>query len=193
MDRPGMARIFDRHARHPIHRPSGLPRRRRRPVARSHRSGPTVRAGHPVAGAALHDGEYWPEDPSRTRLFFGPTGRMLRRNEIQFTDAYILFPSLQGGVATFGGENGSVTTGAGFGFDGNSTSRAILMLGGSRRVTRNVAIISENYLLTENDNGALVSAGFRFMGEKISVDFAGFTASNSEVPIIPYLAFIYKF
>lgn len=216
----------------------------------------SIRAIEPVTGASLHEGEYWPEDPSRTRLFFAPTGRMLRAGEIQFADAYVLFPSFQGGVAdrlsvgagvsivpgldlgeqlyyltpklglyaspkvnvavgalvagvgevsdagpfgfgygvaTFGGENGSVTTGAGFGFDGNSTSRAILMLGGSKRITRSVALISENYLLTESDQAVLVSGGFRFMGEKIAVDFAGFTATGSGVPIIPYLAFIYKF
>jgi hypothetical protein len=51
-------------------------------------------------------GEYWPEDPSRTRLFFSPTGRMLRKGEVYFADAYIFFPSVQGGVSdrfTLGG------------------------------------------------------------------------------------------
>ena len=51
-------------------------------------------------------GEYWPEDPSRTRLFFAPTGRMLRKGEGYFSDAYIFFPSFQGGLSdmfTLGG------------------------------------------------------------------------------------------
>ena len=51
-------------------------------------------------------GEYWPEDPSRTRLFFAPTGRMLRKGENYFADAYIFFPSFQGGLSdqfTLGG------------------------------------------------------------------------------------------
>ena len=59
------------------------------------------------AGAAgARRGEYWPEDPSRTRLFFTPTGRMLRKGESYFADAYIFFPSYQGGLSdrfTFGG------------------------------------------------------------------------------------------
>jgi hypothetical protein len=59
------------------------------------------------AGATgMRRGEYWPEDPSRTRLFFAPTGRMLRKGEGYFNDAYVFFPSLQGGVTdrfTLGG------------------------------------------------------------------------------------------
>jgi hypothetical protein len=31
------------------------------------------------------------------------------------------------------------------------------------------------------------------MGEQIAVDLAGFTAGGADVPIIPYVAFIYKF
>ncbi len=59
-----------------------------------------------MAASALHDGELWPEDPSRTRLFFAPTGRMLRTGELYFADAYIFFPSLQAGLTdrvTIGG------------------------------------------------------------------------------------------
>lgn len=66
-------------------------------------------------------------------------------------------------------------------------------IGGSKRVTRNVALIAESYFHTERHSNVLPSGGFRFMGEEIAVDFAGFTVSDSEVPIIPYLAFIYRF
>jgi hypothetical protein len=51
-------------------------------------------------------GQYWPEDPSRTRLFFAPTGRMLRQGEGYFADAYVFFPSFEGGISdqfTLGG------------------------------------------------------------------------------------------
>jgi len=215
-----------------------------------------IRSVEATGPKAIHDGEYWPEDPSRTRLFFAPTGRMQRQGEVYLTDAYVLFPSLQVGltnhlslgggisiipglgldeqlyyftpkvgllasdkvniavgaivagagtlidagpfgigygVTTFGGEDGSVTAGAGFGFDRRSASQAIFMLGGSKRVTRNVALVTENYLYSQNTNNVLVSGGFRFIGEKIAVDFAAFTVGESEVPLIPYLAFIYKF
>jgi len=215
-----------------------------------------IRSVERAQPTSVHEGEYWPEDPSRTRLFFAPTGRMQRQGEIYLSDAYVLFPSLQGGVtnrfsigagfslipglsldeqlyyitpkvgvvaseklniaiggvvagagtltdegpfgigygvATFGGEEGSVTAGAGFGFARSSTSQAIFMLGGSKRVTRNVALVSENYLYTAAHSDVLVSGGFRFMGEKIAVDFAGYTVGESEVPLIPYVAFIYRF
>src|SRR4051812_15213717 len=52
-----------------------------------------------TAAGDAHGGEYWPEDPSRTRLFFAPTGRMLRKGEGYFSDAYVFFPSFQGGLS----------------------------------------------------------------------------------------------
>jgi hypothetical protein len=209
-----------------------------------------------TAAGNAHGGEYWPEDPSRTRLFFAPTGRMLRQGEGYFSDAYVFFPSFQGGlsdrvtigggmslipglgvdeqvfyltpkvgllsgprvnvavgalvagvgaisdegpfgigygVATFGGEDANVTAGAGFGFARSSTSQAMLMLGGSTRVSRNIAFVSENYLYTGNASSALVSGGIRFLGEKLAVDLAGFTSGAGDIPVIPYLAFIYRF
>ena len=216
----------------------------------------SVRKVETSASRALHEGEFWPEDPSRTRLFFAPTGRMLRRGEGYFSDAYVFFPSVQGGltdrvnfgggmslfpgvgldeqvyfvtpkvgiiarpklnvavgalvagmpdffedspvglaygVATYGGEDASVTFGSGFGFSRSSTSQALFMLGGSARLSRSIALVSENYLYSDNGSSGLVSAGIRFMGEQIAVDLAGFAASGADVPIIPYVAFIYRF
>lgn len=204
--------------------------------------------------SAMHDGEYWPEDPSRSRLFFAPTGRMLRRGETYFADAYIFFPSVQVavsdqftigggmsvfpvvaisdqifyvtpklgvyasptvniavgalvagarvfsdnspagigyGVATVGGEDASVTAGAGFGFEkGNASSTALLMLGGSQRVSRSIALVTENYLLSERGGGFLASGGIRFMSEHIAVDLALFSPKFEIV--VPYVAFIYR-
>ena len=215
-----------------------------------------IRRVESTATTSIHVGEFWPEDPSRTRLFFAPTGRMQHAHETYFSDAYILFPSIQAGltdhfslgggmsivpglgldeqlfyitpkvglyaspklnvavgalvagagsisdnnpvglgygVATFGGEDASVTAGAGFGFSGANSSPAIFMLGGSVRVSRNVALVSENYVYSERSTSALLSGGFRFMSDRIAVDFAGFTVSDGGVPIIPYVAFIYRF
>jgi hypothetical protein len=208
------------------------------------------------AGASVRNGEFWPEDPSRTRLFFAPTGRTLRTDEIYFADAYVFFPSFQGGltdritlgagfslipgigldeqayyftpkvgvyasptlnvsvgalvagagrssdgpfgmgytVATFGGEDGSVTTGAGFGFArGTRSTNAILLLGGSQRVSRNIALVSENYFYTGGGSAGLLSGGVRFMAEKLAVDLAGFTTTELNGIPIPYVSFIYRF
>ena len=208
-----------------------------------------------VSLGSMHDGQVWPEDPSRTRLFFAPTGRMLRAGETYFADAYIFFPSLQMGVAdmftigagmsifpgvgldeqiyyltpkvgvyaspnvnvavgalvagarvisdqtpagiaygvaTFGDENTSMTAGTGFGFvRGNTSSTALLMLGGSTRVAKSVALVSENYFTSERNAHALVSGGVRFMSEHIAVDLAVFTGSGITA-VVPYLAFIYR-
>jgi len=117
------------------------------------------------------------------------------------------------GVATKGGPNGSVTAGLGYGYSGRSFSqRPVFMLGGEQRVSRRVALLSENYLYVARDIGSacvpesctlsnhatgLVSYGFRFLGEKLSVDFAFFNAFGQNVnpifPGIPYLSFGVKF
>ena len=205
---------------------------------------------------ASHQGEFWPEDPSRTRLFFAPTARMLRQGEAYFADAYIFFPSMQYGitdalsigaglslipglgidrqlyyitpklavysapraqlsvgaliaggrlfdqnpfgigyaVGTFGGEDGSLTTGIGYGFSGGTTSSsAVLLLGGSQRVSRGLALVTENYLFTGRNSTSLLSGGLRMMGEKLSVDFAAFIAPTTSTTIVPYVAFVYKY
>lgn len=214
-----------------------------------------VRRVQLVSESALHDGEVWPEDPSRTRLFFAPSGRTLREKESYFADAYIFFPSFQWGitnsftlgagasiipglgideqifyltpkvgivsgpdlnvsvgaliagagfvsdnspfgvgygVATFGGEDRNVTVGAGFGYAGTTASgAAVLLLGGVSRVSKSIALVSENYVITGDGSGVLLSGGLRFIGERLSVDLAGWGSTESLVPI-PYVAFIYK-
>ncbi|MEP6729828.1 MAG: hypothetical protein ABJE10_04275 [bacterium] len=208
-----------------------------------------------VSLTSMHNGEVWPEDPSRTRLFFAPTGRMLKTGETYFADAYVFFPSLQVGVTdlftmggglsvfpgvgldeqiyyltpkvglyaspnvnvavgaliagaglisdqtpagigygvvTLGDENTSMTLGSGFGFSrGNTTSTAVLMVGGSTRVSKSVALVSENYFTSERNAHALVSGGIRFMSEHIAVDLAAFGGSGINI-IVPYAAFIYR-
>ncbi len=208
-----------------------------------------------VAQTSVHDGQVWPEDPSRTRLFFAPTGRMLRTSETYFADAYVFFPSVQVGVTnqftigggmslfpgvgldeqiyyltpkvglyssdnvnvavgalvagakvisdetpagigygvvTLGDENTSATVGAGFGFSrGNTSSTGVLMLGGSNRVSKSIALVSENYLTAGNGGNVLVSGGVRFMSEHIAVDLALFGGKGIDA-VVPYVAFIYK-
>lgn len=208
-----------------------------------------------VSLTSMHEGEVWPEDPSRTRLFFAPTGRMLHTGENYFADAYIFFPSIQVGVTdlftmgggmsifpgvgldeqiyyltpkvgvyaspnvniavgalvagakvisdqspfgigygvvTLGDENNSVTIGSGFGFArGNTSSVGVLMVGGSSRVSKSFALVTENYLTSERDANILVSGGIRFMSEHIAVDLAGFGGKGIDI-IVPYAAFIYR-
>ena len=51
-----------------------------------------------VHRSGLHEEGLWPEDPSRTRLLFAPTGRMMRSDETYFTEAELFFPSFQFGI-----------------------------------------------------------------------------------------------
>lgn len=57
-------------------------------------------------GGVVRDGQFWPADPSESRLFFAPTARMLHRGEGYFSDTYIFFANAVGGVTdhvTLGG------------------------------------------------------------------------------------------
>ena len=216
----------------------------------------SIRELRVASGEQVRDGEVWPEDPSRTRLFFAPTGRTLRQSEAYFADAYIFFPSFQigvsnsfslgagmsifpgvgldnqiyyltpklgvfasprlnvsvgalvagaalvsdnspfgigYGVATFGGEHSNFTAGGGLAYsrDAVASTSPLLMGGGVVRTSRNIALVSENYLLLGDDAIGLFSGGVRFIGERLSVDLAGFFASGSSTPV-PYVAFIYR-
>ena len=119
------------------------------------------------------------------------------------------------GVGTWGGADGSVTSGLGWGYSGTSfASRPMLMLGGERRLSRRVAFVTENYAFStksdsyscgssgcsarsRNETETVASYGLRFLGEKMSVDFAFWNVAGGGVnwifPGIPYVSFGVKF
>jgi hypothetical protein len=203
-------------------------------------------------------GEYWPANASGTRLFFGPTGRMLAKGDGYFSNHQLFFLSATGGladrftlggglsvlpldnfadnlffltpklgvvqsdnvnvavgalvgavgmgeshggtgglgyaVATFGSPDASVTVGGGAGFGNDVASTPIFMLGGETRLSRRVALVTENYLTSSADN-PIVSYGLRFMGEKIAVDlaFINVLGENAIFPGIPFVDFVFHF
>lgn len=203
-------------------------------------------------------------DPNRTRLFFAPTARMLRRGEAYFSDSYILLPGIAAGVTshftmgggmslipsdnplnnvfyltpkiglidepnfalatgavigfagfkgiddrdrnfgilygvgTFGPDDHHLDVGAGWGYAGGRISGdPALMIGGSTRVSRRIALLTENYFVPSVSDNALVSYGVRFLGKDISVDlaFANLVGENTTFlfPGVPYVAFAVKF
>jgi hypothetical protein len=71
------------------------------------------------------------------------------------------------------------------------------MVGGATRVARRVSLLTENYFVPSVSDNALVSYGFRFFGEKLSVDlaFANAVGPNTTLlfPGLPYVAFAFKF
>jgi len=53
-----------------------------------------------VAKSSMRRGEVWAVNPNATRLFFAPTGRMLAKGEGYFSDTYLFFMGVQGGVSS---------------------------------------------------------------------------------------------
>jgi hypothetical protein len=98
-------------------------------------------------------------------------------------------------VATVGSADLSATGGIGWGYQGSRLSnQPAIMIGGTTRVSRGVALITENYFVSSFGTSALVSYGFRFFGEKLSVDLAFFNASDHMVfPGFPFVSFSKNF
>jgi hypothetical protein len=200
----------------------------------------------------MHGGQYWFPNPNETRLFFAPTGQMLKKGEGYFADYQLFFPgfafgvtdniSIGGGmsifpagfdeqiyyvtpkvgvsvgeklhlatgllfagtgggtggvyygVGTLGDGDGSATIGLGYGFAGGDIeSKPVAMLGGEKRVSRRIALVTENYLLPISDDNIVYSFGIRFMGEKLTTDLAIFNVVGSGVIGLPYVDFVFKF
>lgn len=99
------------------------------------------------------------------------------------------------GVGTAGSPDGSLTVGFGFGYGGGGFGQdPILMIGGEKRVSRRVSLLSENYIVAGVTDGTLLSYGFRFFGDRLSVDLAFINIpSNPIFPGVPYVAFAVKF
>jgi hypothetical protein len=205
-------------------------------------------------GAPGHEG--WFENPNKTRLFFAPTGQMLKKGEGYFSDYELFFPgvaygitdniSIGGGVSLFpgvglsdqllyitpkvgfspspkmhlaagaiistvpgdftnvgavygvgtaGDGDASLTGGIAYGFAGKDlTSEFAVLVGGEKRLTRNIGIVSENYFVPSSVGTTVVSGGVRFMSEKLTVDLALFNAPSEPIfPGIPWVSFVYKF
>jgi hypothetical protein len=211
-----------------------------------------------VKSARVHDGEYWFPNPNATRLFFAPTGQMLKKGEGYFADYELFFPgfaygvtdnfSLGGGVSifptgideqvyyftpkigmsfsdqihvaaglllagttggegtggvlygagTFGDGDASLTIGVGYGFAGGDiATKPALLVGGEKRISRRIALVTENYLLPTDDAEIVYSLGLRFMGEKLTTDLGLFRlldqGDNNDFLGLPFVDFVFKF
>jgi hypothetical protein len=99
------------------------------------------------------------------------------------------------GVGTFGGADASVTAGLGYGFaDNELADKPVVMLGGESRISKRLALVSENWIFPGVDH-PLVSYGVRFFGPEISVDLAFFNmlGESNIFPGIPYIDFVFNF
>jgi hypothetical protein len=113
---------------------------------------------------------------------------------VDFLDDVPLFGILYG-VSTWGGLDGSLTAGLGFGFaDDELADNPMVMVGGEKRISRRVSFVSENWLFPGADQ-PLVSYGIRFFGEGLSVDLAMLTALGEDFffPGFPWIDFVINF
>ena len=99
------------------------------------------------------------------------------------------------GVATYGTDDASITTGLGFGYvDEDFGDKPAVIVGGEYRVARRISLVSENWVLPDVDP-PLISYGVRFFGEGIAVDLAFMNVASDDAifPGIPILGFVWNF
>lgn len=97
------------------------------------------------------------------------------------------------GVLTFGSRDKNFNVGVGYGFaDGGWADTPVITASAMIRMSRRGYFITENHFISAGgDNFLLVSAGGRFVGENISIDFGGFIpAENSDTFILPWLGIV---
>lgn len=102
------------------------------------------------------------------------------------------------GVVTYGTTEALVTAGTGWGYSASGLSdRPVLSLGGLVRVTRGIALISENWIIPDNQESiGIYSYGLRFMGERSAFDLAFINnrSISNEIAIgVPFVDFVLKF
>ncbi|RNC79631.1 MAG: hypothetical protein ED557_13995 [Balneola sp.] len=101
-------------------------------------------------------------------------------------------------VGTYGNTNDNISVGLSWGFiDGEIADRPIYTLGGTKRISRRVSLLTENYFFPDVEgNNSFHLYGFRFFGSKLSTDL-GFL-NNSDISDdlgigVPYVGFAVKF
>lgn len=100
------------------------------------------------------------------------------------------------GVGTYGTSDRALTLGLGWGFSsGEVANKPILLIGGEYRVSRNVKLITENWIPPEIDL-VIYSFGLRFFGERLAADLGFIRPSkftSNGFPFIPWVGFAYNF
>jgi hypothetical protein len=102
-------------------------------------------------------------------------------------------------AATNGGPDASLTYGAGWEYGGDKIlGDAALLLGATKRVSRRISLMSENYIFTGSAGGYVLPIyGVRFIGDRLSTDlgFVNFVGRDASpvFPGVPWLGFALKF
>lgn len=97
-------------------------------------------------------------------------------------------------LGSAGSRESHASLGLGWGYYGKDLARRpIAMLGGQARLSRRLAVLSENWV-PPDPGDALLSLGFRVVAEALSVDLAFLNvASDPRFPGIPWVGFTVRF
>lgn len=110
-----------------------------------------------------------------------------------FTDGDETFNSgILYGVLTLGEPDRAITLGLGYGYvESELADKPVLMIGGERRIGKRTKIITENWIIPDQD--ILFSLGFRWFGEKLAADFAIRRTIEMKFIGIPWLDIVVNF
>jgi hypothetical protein len=96
------------------------------------------------------------------------------------------------GVVTTGHQDASLTAGAGVAYAVDGGRAAVVMVGGDKRIRRNIKLVTENYVW-QGGEGVLIG-GFRFLGDRLSADVGlAVPIGMGEVVGFPIVNFVYVF
>ncbi len=103
------------------------------------------------------------------------------------------------GIVTQGTEDKNITVGLGWAFssEGDLETKPVATISGMIRIKKNIALISENWLIPFDGYRPFFSYGLRFFGERMSVDLALINSPEIARDVIaigfPFVDFVYKF
>jgi hypothetical protein len=101
------------------------------------------------------------------------------------------------GIGTFGTLDNNLTGGLGWGYvESEFSERPILTVAGMTRVSKKLALVTENWFIPVDNYYSVISYGVRFFGEKLAVDLAFINNANIARILfigIPYVDFVVKF
>lgn len=97
-------------------------------------------------------------------------------------------------ATTVGTTNDAVTVGVGWAYantNSNNEGAVVAMLGGERRISPRLKLITENYVF---NGGGILSGGIRFLGDSLSTDVGLFVPLGAGDAIaLPIVNFVWKF
>ena len=97
------------------------------------------------------------------------------------------------GVGTFGSTDRALSVGLGYFYSGEDLyNKPAFMFGGETRISRQIKLISENYILPERV-GYIFSGGIRIIGDRIAAEVAvaGLTSDGDSECCLPLVSFTY--